>query len=174
MLLTNSLVTVFLSSFFFPSLSSIQGLALITIQAHYPDLKPPPCNVFDPTAGCKKIEGSDAALLFVALYLIATGTAGIKAALPPYGADQFDEKDPIEARQMSSFFNLLFLAVCIGGAISVTLIVWIQDNKGWDRGFGLSSVAVFLATIIFAAGLPLYRFQVVQGSSVLIEIIQVF
>ncbi|KAH9749189.1 hypothetical protein KPL70_005293 [Citrus sinensis] len=148
------------------------GLALITIQAHYPDLKPPPCNVFDPTAGCKKIEGSDAALLFVALYLIATGTAGIKAALPPYGADQFDEKDPIEARQMSSFFNLLFLAVCIGGAISVTLIVWIQDNKGWDRGFGLSSVAVFLATIIFAAGLPLYRFQVVQGSSVLIEIIQ--
>lgn len=173
MLLTNSLVTVFLS-FFFPSLSSIQGLALITIQAHYPDLKPPPCNVFDPTAGCKKIEGSDAALLFVALYLIATGTAGIKAALPPYGADQFDEKDPIEARQISSFFNLLFLAVCIGGAISVTLIVWIQDNKGWDRGFGLSSVAVFLATIIFAAGLPLYRFQVVQGSSVLIEIIQVF
>ncbi|XP_031287463.1 protein NRT1/ PTR FAMILY 4.5-like [Pistacia vera] len=150
------------------------GLVLLTIQAHYPNLKPPPCNIFDPTSHCVEIEGGNAALLFVAIYLIAAGTAGIKAALPSHGADQFDEKDPQEARNMSSFFNGLLLAVCLGGAVSSTLIVWIQDNKGWDWGFSLCTIAILLAVIIFGAGLPLYRIQVAQGTSAIIEILQVY
>ncbi|KAK3206698.1 hypothetical protein Dsin_020744 [Dipteronia sinensis] len=46
------------------------GLALLAIQAHYPKVKPPLCNMFDPTTHCKKIEGGDAEILFIALYLI--------------------------------------------------------------------------------------------------------
>ncbi|GJX80888.1 gypsy type transposase [Tanacetum coccineum] len=57
------------------------GLALLTLQAHYPKLKPPVCG------------------------------AGVKAALPSHGADQFDEKDPKEAKEMSTFFNWLLLAM---------------------------------------------------------------
>uniref|UniRef100_A0A251IV64 Major facilitator superfamily (MFS) profile domain-containing protein n=1 Tax=Manihot esculenta TaxID=3983 RepID=A0A251IV64_MANES len=98
----------------------------------------------------------------------------IKAALPSHGADQFDEKDPNEARQMSSFFNFLLLAVCIGAAVSLTLFVWVQDNRGWDWGFGISAIAIFLAMLLFFAGLPIYRVQVVQGSSAIAEIIQVY
>jgi peptide/histidine transporter 3/4 len=64
----------------------------LTIQAHYPKLKPPPCNIFDPAARCEKIGGGNSAVLFVALYVLAVGSAGIKAALPSHGADQFDEK----------------------------------------------------------------------------------
>lgn len=105
--------------------------------------------------------------------MIAAGTAGIKAALPSHGADQFDEKDPQEARNMSSFFNGLLLALCLGGAVSSTLIVWIQDNKGWDGGFGLCTIAILLSVIIFGAGLPLYRIQIAQGTSAIIEILQV-
>ncbi|KAL5774149.1 hypothetical protein ACOSP7_011706 [Xanthoceras sorbifolium] len=150
------------------------GLTLLAIQAHYPKLKPPPCNVFDPTSHCKKIEGGDAAVLFIALYLIAMGAAGVKAALPSHGADQFDEKDPKEARHMSSFFNYLLLAICLGGAISLSFGVWIQDNKGWDWGFGLGAIALFLGLIIFASGLPIYRLHVVQETSPVVEIIQVY
>ncbi|KAM3700649.1 hypothetical protein ACB098_05G112500 [Castanea mollissima] len=127
------------------------------------ELVPPPCNVFDPshpTSHCEKIGGSSAVLLYVALYLLAAGSAGIKAALPSHGADQFDEKDPKEKKQMSSFFNCLLLAACIGGAISLTLNVWIQDHKGWDWGFGISSIAILVAIIVFAIGLPMYRIQV--------------
>lgn len=151
----------------------IQGLALLTVQAHYPKLRPPLCNVFDPTAMCEKVGGGNAALLFIALYMLAAGAAGIKATLPSHGADQFDEKDPREARQMSSFFNLLLLAVCLGGAVSLTLIVWIQDNRGWDWGFGSSTIAMFLGVVIFFAGLPLYRIQPIRGTSAIVEIIQV-
>ncbi|XP_060669852.1 protein NRT1/ PTR FAMILY 4.6 [Ziziphus jujuba] len=150
------------------------GLALLTAQSHYPQLKPPICNVFDPTSHCEKLSGGNAALLSIALYMLAAGASGVKAALPSHGADQFDEKDPKEAKQMSSFFNLLLLAVCVGGAVSITLIVWIQDNRGWDWGFGISTIAMFLGVVIFAAGLPMYRIQVVQGSTAIIEILQVY
>ncbi|RVW21327.1 MACPF domain-containing protein CAD1 [Vitis vinifera] len=149
------------------------GLGLLAVQAHYPKLKPPTCVIFDPTADCQQVHGGNAALLFVALYLVAAGTAGIKAALPTHGADQFDEKDPQEAMQMSSFFNGLLLALCVGGAVSLTLVVWIQDNKGWDKGFGVPTLAIFLAMIVFAVGLPRYRIHVIQGTSAITEIIQV-
>ncbi|KAK9268117.1 hypothetical protein L1049_010557 [Liquidambar formosana] len=150
------------------------GIALLTLQAHYPKLKPPPCSIFDQTVHCEQVDGGNAVLLFIALYMIAAGAAGLKATLPSHGADQFDEKDPQEAKQMSSFFNSLLLAICVGGAASLTLIVWIQDNKGWDWGFGISTIAMLMAVVIFAAGLPLYRIYVVQQTSAILEIIQVY
>ncbi|XP_030462087.2 protein NRT1/ PTR FAMILY 4.5-like [Syzygium oleosum] len=150
------------------------GLALLTVQAHYPGLRPPKCNIFDSTSHCEKVGGGNAALFFIALYLLAAGSAGIKAALPAHGADQFDEKDPREARDMSSFFNFLLLIVCLGSAASLTLIVWIQDNKGWDWGFGLSTIAMFLGVVLFTLGLPMHRIQPIQGTSTIVEIVQVF
>ncbi|RVW79047.1 Protein NRT1/ PTR family 4.5 [Vitis vinifera] len=117
------------------------GLGLLAVQAHYPKLKPPTCVIFDPTADCQQVHGGNAALLFVALYLVAAGTAGIKAALPTH--------------------------------VSLTLVVWIQDNKGWDKGFGVPTLAIFLAMIVFAVGLPRYRIHVIQGTSAITEIIQV-
>jgi len=104
---------------------------------------------------------------------LAFGSAGLKASLPSHGADQFDETDPQEARKMSTFFNTLLFAVSVGAAVSLTFIVWIQTNKGWDWGFGIGTIAILLGTIVFAAGLPLYRFRVRQGTNDFIEIIQV-
>ncbi|CAN1167295.1 Protein NRT1/ PTR FAMILY 4.6 [Linum perenne] len=150
------------------------GLALLAIQAHHPSMKPPVCNVFDPTVTCKKLKGGDAAYLYIALYLLAAGSAGLKASLPAHGADQFDEKDPVEARQRSGFFNYLLLAVCTGGAISITFVVWIQDRKGWDWGFGIGCVAIGVGILVFIGGLPLYRIQQVEGSTALTEIMQVY
>ncbi|CAK8530804.1 unnamed protein product [Lathyrus sativus] len=150
------------------------GLALVTTQAHYPSLKPQICNVNDKTVPCKTPSGGQEAFLFIGLYLLAIGGAGIKAALPSHGADQFDETDPKEARQMSTFFNMNLLAVSMGGAISLTFTVWIQIHKGWDWGFGIGTIAILLGTIVFAAGLPLYRNQAAKGTSGLIEIIQVY
>ena len=73
---------------------------------------------------CEKISGNHEAFL-----LLAFGSAGLKASIL---AAEFDEKDPKETRQMSSFFNDLLLAVCIGGSGSLTFNVWIQNSKGWD------------------------------------------
>ncbi|KAL7129803.1 hypothetical protein ABFS83_13G092300 [Erythranthe nasuta] len=150
------------------------GLALLALQAHYPKLKPPLCRIFDPTSHCAKVGGANAALLFVALYLVGLGSGGVKAALPSHGADQFEDKDPKEARQKSSYFNWLLLSLCIGAAISLTFLVWIQDHKGWDWGFTISTIAMLFGIIVFVVGLPQYRIHVVNGSSALTEIVQVF
>ena len=119
------------------------------------------------------ISGKQEAFLFISLYLLAFGSAGLKASLPSHGAPQFDERDPKEAMQMSSFFNGLLLAVCIGGAVSLTFNVYIQDRYGWDWGFGISTFAIVLGTILFAFGLPLYRIHVAHTKNGIIEIIQV-
>ncbi|KAI3800793.1 hypothetical protein L1987_28889 [Smallanthus sonchifolius] len=148
------------------------GLALLTIQAHYPKLKPHVCNIF--LEKCEKVHGGNTVLLFVAIYLLAAGNGGVKAAVPSHGADQFDKKDLKEATQMSTFFNWLLLGLAVGGSISLTFFVWVQDNKGFDRGFGLSFIAMFLGAITIICGLPWYRIHVVQGSSAITEIIQVY
>ncbi|XP_061342675.1 protein NRT1/ PTR FAMILY 4.5-like [Gastrolobium bilobum] len=150
------------------------GLALLTAQAHYPTLKPPICNVFGTTAHCKTPTRGQEAFLYIGLYSLAFGSAGVKAALPSHGADQFDETDPKEATKMSSFFNILLVAVSMGRAISLTIIVWIENHKGWDYGLGISAISIFLGVIILVVGLPLYRIHVPQGASVHVEIIQVY
>ncbi|CAI0475625.1 unnamed protein product, partial [Linum tenue] len=150
------------------------GLALLAIQAHHPKMKPPTCNVFNPADHCEKVEGGNAAYLYASLYLLAAGSAGLKASLPAHGADQFDEKDPKEARQRSGFFNYLLLAACTGGAISLTLLVWIQDHRGWDIGFGFGCIGVAFGILLILIGLPWYRIQLIEGSTALTEIVQVY
>lgn len=112
-------------------------------------------------------------LLFIAIYVLAVGNGGVKAAVPSHGADQFEKNDLKETTQMSTFFNWLLLGLVLGGAISLTFFVWVQDNKGFDKGFGLSFISMFLGAIIIIVGLPWYRIYVVHGSSAITEIIQV-
>ncbi|KAF7139290.1 hypothetical protein RHSIM_Rhsim07G0173300 [Rhododendron simsii] len=152
----------------------IVGLGLLAIQAHSNNLKPPLCNLYDPTAHCIKVGGGQAGLLFLGLYLVATGSAGIKATVPPHGSDQLEEKDPKEARQMSSFFNWYLFVGGVGTAASLTLVVWIQDNKGWDLGFGTSTFAMIAGALLFTLGLPRYRIHIIQKVNPLIEILQVY
>ncbi|KAH0469312.1 hypothetical protein IEQ34_002544 [Dendrobium chrysotoxum] len=151
----------------------ILGLGLLSIQAHHQALLPPPCKVFDPSSACVRVYGRNEAVMFVALYLTAFGSAGVKAAVPPHCADQFDEKNPREARQISSFFNWLLLSLCIGGAISLTVIVWIQDEKGFAWGFTACAAAVIVALFVFACGIPRYRIPVFQKDNAFLEIFQV-
>lgn len=44
-------------------------------------------------------------LLFPAIYLLALGTGGIKASVSVFGADQFDDTNPRDAKEKQSFFN---------------------------------------------------------------------
>lgn len=146
---------------------------MITFQAFVPSLKPAQCNIYDETIQCEVVKGGKAVLLYVAMYLIAFGLSGIRSSGPVHGADQFDQKDPTESMQMSSFFNWLLLAECLGGAISLSLIVWVQTNIGWDWGFGISTMASVVSVIVFFAGMPRYRMQLIQRTDAVIELFQV-
>ncbi|KAJ6976306.1 hypothetical protein D5086_017446 [Populus alba] len=139
------------------------GYALLTAQAHFHQLRPIPCKGVS-SDQCEAAGGSQSAILFTGLYLIAFGTSGIKAALPSLGADQFDENDPKEAIQLSSFFNWFLLSLTMGAIIGVTVIVWLGANQGWDLGFGVCTIAIFFAIIFVSTGKSLYRNNVPKGS----------
>ncbi|KAF5747076.1 Major facilitator superfamily protein [Tripterygium wilfordii] len=151
------------------------GYGLLAIQAHFHQLRPIPCKGVAPTLAnqCEPADSSQTAILFTGLYLVALGTSGIKAALPSLGADQFNEKDPKEAAQLSSFFNWFLFSITIGAVVGVTFLVWISTNQGWEWSFGVSTIAVLFAIIIICMGKSLYRNNVPNGSP-LVRILQVF
>ncbi|XWS21131.1 hypothetical protein CRYUN_Cryun30bG0029300 [Craigia yunnanensis] len=146
------------------------GYALLTVQAHFDQLRPTPCT--DVSKQCETANTGQAAILYTGLYLVALGTSGIKGALPLLGADQFDSKDPKEAAQLSSFFNWFVFSLTGGSIAGVTFVVWISSNKGWDWAFGVCTIAVLLAIVFVCIGKPFYRDNAPKGSA-LIRILQV-
>lgn len=143
-----------------------QGLLMLTIQAHKPSLKPPNCVMGITDNPCQKIYGGDSVMLFAGLYLVALGVGGIKGSLPPHGAEQFDENTPEGRKQRSSFFNYFVFSLSCGALIAVTFVVWIEDNKGWQWGLGVSTASILLSIPVFLLGSPKYRTKIPTGSPI--------
>ncbi|KAI6698863.1 hypothetical protein NL676_018982 [Syzygium grande] len=136
----------------------VLGMTLLTSSASVPGLKP----------SCENDKchpsTSQTAACFVALYMIALGTGGIKPCVSSFGADQFDEMDEAERKKKSSFFNWFFLSINIGAFIASSVLVRIQMNVGWGWGFGIPAVALAIAIVSFFSGTRLYRIQKPGGS----------
>lgn len=139
----------------------MKGLIILTIQAHVPSLKPSKCNG---SSQCEEVNGGKSALLFSGLYLVALGVGGIKGSLPVHGGEQFDESTPNGRKQRSTFFNYFVFCLSCGALIAVTFVVWVEDNKGWEWGFAISTITMFLSIPVFLAGSTTYRNKVPSGS----------
>ncbi|KAI3959106.1 hypothetical protein MKX01_023782 [Papaver californicum] len=137
------------------------GMVLLTISASIDSLRPPPC------VGrvCVPASKNQTAFLYCALALIALGTGGIKPCVSSFGADQFDEADKKEVYKKYSFFNWFFFAINIGALLGITVLVYIQVEKGYGWGFGIPTVAMFSSIAILASGIPYYRYQKPMGSA---------
>ncbi|XP_072998912.1 protein NRT1/ PTR FAMILY 4.6-like [Typha latifolia] len=142
------------------------GLVLLTVQARSSSLKPPACNSLDTNKGppCQVVSGRKAALLFSGLYLTALGVGGIKGSLPAHGAEQFDEDTVNGRKARSTFFNYFVFCLSCGALIAVTFVVWVEDNKGWQWGFGMSTITILLSIPVFLAGSTTYRNKIPTGS----------
>lgn len=139
-----------------------QGLVVLTIQAWSASLKPARCDVASKT--CEAVHGGKAAVLFAGLYLVALGVGGIKGSLPTHGAEQLDQETSQGRKQRSTFFNYFVFCLASGALVAVTLVVWVEDNKGWQWGFGISTFAIFLSIPVFLSGSKFYRNKVPSGS----------
>ncbi|AES91185.2 protein NRT1/ PTR FAMILY 4.6 [Medicago truncatula] len=138
------------------------GLLVLTIQAHIP----PNCVMGSTNNLCKTVQGGKAAMLFAGLYLVALGVGGIKGSLPPHGAEQFDETTPEGRKKRSEFFNYFVFSLSCGALFAVTFVVWIEDNKGWQWGLGVSTASILLSIPVFLLGSHKYRTKVPAGSPI--------
>lgn len=142
------------------------GLVMLTLQAHLPSLKPAECTSDNRNTSCQRATGGKAAMLFTGLYLVALGVGGIKGSLPPHGAEQFDEQTSRGRKQRSTFFNYYVFCLACGGLLAVTFVVWVEDNKGWQWGFGISTATILITIPIFLLGSSIYRIKIPTGSPI--------
>lgn len=138
----------------------------MTIQAGTKSLHPEACG----KSSC--VEGSIAGMFYTSLWVLALGMGGVKGAMAPFGADQFDEKDSVEAKGLGSFFNWLLLSSTTGGIIGLTGVVWVSTQRGWQWGFLIITVCSCVGFLTLALGKPFYRIKT-PGDSPILRITQV-
>lgn len=143
---------------------------MLAVVTELPGLRPPPCDRH--SLSCKQADGFQMAVLYLALYLIALGTGGLKSSVSGFGTDQFDEKDEREKAQMAFFFNRFFFFITIGTLTAVTVLVYIQDEVGRSLAYGICSVAMLVAIFVFLSGTKRYRYKKSSGSPI-VQIFQV-
>ncbi|XP_043702703.1 protein NRT1/ PTR FAMILY 6.3 [Telopea speciosissima] len=137
------------------------GVTVLTISTVIPSLRPPSCTAGD---SCVQARGLQLSVLYLALYLTALGTGGVKSSVSGFGSDQFDDLDPKERTQMTKFFNWFFFFISIGSLAAVTILVYIQDNLGRYWGYGICAAAILIGLSVFLSGTRRYRFKNLMGS----------
>ncbi|KAJ0614881.1 putative proton-dependent oligopeptide transporter family, PTR2 family proton/oligopeptide symporter [Helianthus annuus] len=165
MLLGAFLADAYLGRYLTVILSSIVylvGMIMLTVSATVSTLRPTPCNT--DTSNCPSATVGQSAFLYSALGLVALGTSGVRPNVPTFGADQYDENDEKELSYKYTFFNLFFLSIKVGALLGLTLMVYIQQEKGYGWGFGLPTGIMFASLVILAAGFPRYRYKKPMGS----------
>ncbi|KAE8683799.1 Protein NRT1/ PTR FAMILY 6.3 [Hibiscus syriacus] len=139
------------------------GVTILTISTIVPSLRPPKCNR-DGSTACTPASGMQLIILYLALYMTALGTGGLKSSVSGFGSDQFDDSDPEEKSRMTNFFNWFFFFINIGSLCSVTILVYIQDNLGREWGYGICACAIVIGLVVFLSGTRRYRFKKLVGS----------
>nr|XP_023913352.1 protein NRT1/ PTR FAMILY 6.3-like [Quercus suber] len=148
------------------------GVTILTISTVIPSLRPPKCAA-DTVPPCIPASGKQLLVLYLALYLTALGTGGLKSSVSGFGSDQFDDSDKEEKIQMTNFFSWFFFFISIGSLCAVTILVYIQDNLGREWGYGICVCGIVLGLVVFLSGTRRYRFKKLVGSP-LTQIVAVF
>ncbi|OAY23763.1 protein NRT1/ PTR FAMILY 5.10 [Manihot esculenta] len=149
----------------------ILGLGFLTISSFSASNCP---SINTSTSSCSPSQ-FQVVFFFFSLYLVAFGQGGYKPCVQAFGADQFDERDPMESIAKSSFFNWWFFSMCSGILVARLILIYIQDNLNWTFGFGIPCIVMVIALFIFLLGSKTYRYSIkVEEKSAFQRIGQVF
>jgi peptide/histidine transporter 3/4 len=139
----------------------LQGMLLLTLSVTLHSLRPPPCPAL---VNCEPASTTQVSIFYFALYVIAVGVGGMKPCLSALGGDQFNEDDDDERPMKRSFFNYWWLSIAGGGLVSLTMLVYVEDHVGFGWGYGIPTVGLGIAILIFFSGTPRYRHKRPSGS----------
>ncbi|XP_022155228.1 protein NRT1/ PTR FAMILY 5.10-like [Momordica charantia] len=157
----------------FASALYVLGLGLITLSE----------SLSTATSGCQNSTETTSCstpqlhkvFFFVSLYLVAVGQGGHKPCVQAFGADQFDGEDPEECRAKSSFFNWWYFGLCGGSFVTISVVIYVQENLSWSLGFGIPCAAMVIAFLVFVLGTRTYRYSITQrGKNPFLRIGRVF
>ncbi|XP_010910278.1 protein NRT1/ PTR FAMILY 4.4 [Elaeis guineensis] len=142
----------------------LSGFILLSVQAHLPQLRPPPCSMTSEGDHCSEAKGFKATVFFISLYLVALGSGCLKPNMISHGADQFRKDDPDQSKKLSTYFNTAYFSFCIGELIALTVIIWVQTQSGMAVGFGVSAATMVMGLTSLICGMFCYRNKPPKGS----------
>ncbi|NWK55989.1 POT family MFS transporter [Verrucomicrobiaceae bacterium N1E253] len=125
-----------LSDVFWGKYNTILRLSLVYCLGHL-------CLAFMGTGGVVQLW------LVMGLGLIAVGAGGIKPCVSAHVGDQFGKKN---SHLLSKIFNIFYLSINIGAAISGLAIPVVLDKWGPHWAFGIPGGLMVLATLFFWMG----------------------
>ncbi|XP_015111704.1 peptide transporter family 1 [Diachasma alloeum] len=103
-------------------------------------------------------------LTMIGLFLIATGTGGIKPCVSALGGDQFIL--PEQENYFRTFFPVFYFAICSGAFCSSVVtpelrngIKCFEEQECYSIAFFVPTILMVLTIVIFLAGKPLYRIK---------------
>jgi len=105
------------------------------------------------------------AYLVGVMVLVPIGTAGIKANISNFGADQFDTSDPVQKAAQEKFFSWFYLAINMGSAVAYGYLTTMGSNGGLGvpRLYGyfavycIAAFCMVLAVLLFHSARLRYR-----------------
>ncbi|KAJ6767906.1 PROTEIN NRT1/ PTR FAMILY 2.6-RELATED [Salix koriyanagi] len=106
---------------------SLLGMIILTLASTIPSLRPPTC--VTGSLSCEAPSKIQYAALYSALALASFGLGGTRFTIATFGADQFAKPD-----DQGTFFSWYFITLYLASAISLTAIVYVQDNVSWGLG----------------------------------------
>eukprot|EP00929_Paragymnodinium_shiwhaense_P076952 TRINITY_DN39604_c0_g3_i1.p1 TRINITY_DN39604_c0_g3~~TRINITY_DN39604_c0_g3_i1.p1 ORF type:complete len:596 (+),score=107.00 TRINITY_DN39604_c0_g3_i1:87-1874(+) len=125
------------------------------------------------TLGALPSVGNPKLYLFGVMVLVPIGTAGIKANISNFGADQYDLSQPGQKAAQEKFFSWFYLAINIGSAVAYGYLTTMGSNGGMGvpREYGyfsvyfVASVCMLVAVGVFVSGRSQYRMYPPQRES---------
>jgi len=105
--------------------------------------------------------------LFGIMVLVPMGTAGIKANISNFGADQYDTSDPDQAAAQEKFFSWFYFSINLGSAVAYGYLTTlasdggpgIPKSHGYFASYLIAALCMMLAVFIFWRGRANYRMQ---------------
>ncbi|KAG0456215.1 hypothetical protein HPP92_024003 [Vanilla planifolia] len=161
----------------FSSVASFLGMVTLTLSAVVRQFRPPRCPTTtfsnSQTSHCSPPSVRNLSVLYLSMALLAIGAGGIRPCSLPFGVDQFDRTTEEGRRGLDRFFNWYYFTSTLALFVSMSVMVYVQDTLSWKIGFGIPTVLMLVAIVLFFLGTRLYVHVPPEGS-VFSGIVRVF
>ncbi|WOG96348.1 hypothetical protein DCAR_0415683 [Daucus carota subsp. sativus] len=135
---------------------SLLGMAILWLTTFITQARPPPCTGSVETTCIP--SNFQVIFLCSSFCLLSMGAGGIRSSSVAFGANQLANKDVnlASSRSLQSYFNWYIATSSVAVLLASTVVVYIQDKMGWEVGYGIPVVLVFLSVLSFFVASPLY------------------
>ncbi|GFS44906.1 major facilitator superfamily protein [Actinidia rufa] len=139
----------------FGSIISLVGMFILWLTAMIPQAKPPPCD--QSISHCISPTTFQLILLWSSFFLMSVGAGGCRSSCLAFGADQIVNHDKLKkGRALETYFSWYYVSATVSVLVAMTCVVYIQENIGWEVGFGVPVVLMLLSVVPFYLASPLY------------------